>query len=451
MVNIKEAKENIDKLIYSTRDLMYLRDNATVAVRLIFLKYAIDNFTGAKTVEQMQQYANAQKMLAKRNVETGLEAVIPVLKCIDEAYGLDNLLSGEETIDAYASELFGFERTRQKKGTNQGMFADVLELLANLDLEENGDHEVGRVYVDALMETITAYSYRNGFAGEFTTRNDLSRIAKELLNVTSDDKFLDFVAGTGLSTLEITRNTNPTIFTVDKNSGIAAVSAMLYIMYGYDKFTVKCADSLAESVDGVRSNKIFVDSPIAVRVERSETNGYSDAALAVIDKILHNYLENDGIAVMTASSSTLFQSKKAAAGLREELVQLKCLKAVIALPPLWIGSNVGTNLIVIQKHTENNPVFIDAVEASKSYKPEKIRAWAADVIIPDDLVEKIVSVVEHPVDIEGFSHVSNGNEIAAKGFNLIPANYITKPEEEDNITLAEIDAQLKELYTQLLN
>ena len=52
--------------------------------------------------------------------------------------------------------------------------------------------------------------------------------------------------------------------------------------------------------------------------------------------------------------------------------------------------------------------------------------------------------------IEGFSRLVHQNEIREKDFNLVPATYIVTPTEEDNITMEEVNAQLAELYRQLM-
>lgn len=446
MNNSEEIKKTIWDITTSLNSVIYSRNLSFSAVRMLFLKYAVDNYIGAETVPDMQTCGRAQKMFAMRDVESGLDTVASLLHYIDRAYNLEGILSGADNISEFAKELFGID-SRQKKNTELDDFKSVLDKLACLDLEEKDDtHETGKTIVDALLEAVYSTSARNAFSGEYTTRKDLSKLAKQILDVDGNDVFLDFMSGTGISTLEITKDTMPRIINIDKNGTTAAIAAMLYIMYGYRDFRVICGESLTESAK-VSGNKIFVDPPLNFRIEKTKENEYSDGALAVLNR-LFEYLSDNGTAVLTVQSNTLFQSKSQAAKLRCKIVEERKLKAVIALPPLWAGVNIGTNLLVLGK--ENNyrgMVFVDATDLVKTSRK---RSEANDTILSDETISRIAHAVKYADEIESFSHVATVEEIANTNYNLVPANYVIKPIEEDHTTLEEIDAQLAELYKQLL-
>ena len=62
----------------------------------------------------------------------------------------------------------------------------------------------------------------------------------------------------------------------------------------------------------------------------------------------------------------------------------------------------------------------------------------------------MLAALRDRVSVPGFSRVASVSELQQTGFNLIPANYITQPTEEDHTTIEEIDTQLAELYRQLM-
>ena len=447
-MKIEDSKKMILELMDRLRSVVYSRNLAFSALRLIFLKYALDNYIGANGKEEMQQCVRAQKMFALRDVSNGIETVIPVMQYIDRAYGLDGVLSGAGNIDEYARELFGADRLRQKKNTSEDGFRSLMESVGSLDLEEGNLPVIGKSLVDAMIEVIESNFERNSYSGEYVTNVSVSTLAKELLQLGPDDTFVDFTSGAGVSTLLITGDARPSIANVEINGANAAAAAMLYIMYGYREIRILVGDSISRQIPELRGNKLFVDPPLMGRVERSETNDYTDTSLAVLNRVMHDYLTRDGEAIVVLPSNPLFQGKKQAVGLREELVQLGMVKAVISLPPMWYATSVNTNLLLISKKEMplSEVLFIDA---SREMKGTKGRSGQANTL-SSELIEKICSAVNKRASIEGFSCFVHQNEIREKDYNLVPATYIIAPTEEDRITIEEVNAQLSDLYRQLL-
>ena len=440
------CKQKIWELANLLRGAVFSRNIAFSVLRLLFLKYALDNYVGAATVEDMQTCAKAQRMFARKDVEDGISTIIPVLNYIDRAYQM-GALSHEKNVDEYARELFGADRMAQKKNATEDSFRGVIEFLGELDLEEkDSERSLGKLLVRELTELIQTETNRNAFTGEYTTGSDLNRLAKEILQVRKEDQFLDFTAGIGLSTLEITGEALPYVTHIEPNPVIAALAAMLYIMQGYPAFCISCSDALTGVLPEATGNRIFIDPPLMARVEKTDWNPYTNASLAALHLIMHHYLHRDTVAVMTVPSGTLFQTKKQAAALREELVTTGKLKAVIALPPLWRGTNVSTNLLVMSgEQAADGVLFIDAPESAKASK-----ARGKGGALQEESIERVLAALRDRASVPGFSRVASVSELQQTGFNLIPANYIAQPAEEDHTTIEEIDAQLAELYRQLM-
>ncbi len=450
-------KINLEKVIWELADklrgVLYYKNIEFSIVRLMFLKYAVDNYIGASSVESMQMCAKAQKMFAMRDTENGINAIVPVLQYIDKAYGLESVLSGSYTIDEYAKELFGEDTGRQKKNVVSADFKGVLDILGSLDLEEkDGTNSLGKELANTLLDTISLYAARSAFSNEYTTRKALSKLAGRILHVKPGDIFCDFMSGVGLSTIEITKDSMPKIVNADINNTAIAISAMLYILLGYKEFKLFNDNSLTKIIDGLGGNKIFVDGPIMSKLEKTEENEYNDSTLATIDRVLHSYLSEDenALAVIALPSSPLFVTKKQAVALREEIVSKGMLKAVIALPPMWKGTAVGTNLLVISRKAQEKVIFINAAD-SVVYTAKERNEVSGEALLPEMSIQQIVDVLENPASIEGFAGVAGIEEIKNKDYNFIPATYIAVQEEEDTTTLEEIDNQLKELYSKLMN
>lgn len=451
MSEFKRVQDIISELRSKLSTVLYSLNLELSIVRLLFLKYAVDNYVGANSVKNMQLCARAQKMFAMRDIENGIEIIIPVLRYIDDAYGLTNVLSSYENIDEYARELFGEDKNRQRKNIVIDDFKTVMDILGTLDLEEKDKgNTLGRVLVDTLVNNITMNSNRNSFSRDYTTRQSLSKLAGRILNVKSDEVFCDFVSGIGLSTIEITKDRLPKIINAEIYNAAVAISAMLYIMYGYKDFEIYSVDSLARQNPRISGDKIFVDGPIAAKLQRTNDNEYSDSSLATINRVLHGYMSRnqEALAVITLPSSPLFATKKQAVELRKEIISKDMLKAVVALPPMWRGTGVGTNLLVISRREQDEVVFINASNDSVSSKDRN--SARDESLLPEDKIDLIVDTILNKETVVGFSCVVSKEEIENKEYNLLPASYVQVYKEEDNTTLEEIDEQLAILYKQLL-
>ena len=448
---MNDYKNLIWEISTRLRNVTFSRDYVLSTLRILFLKYSIDNCIGAVTADDMQACVKAQKMFALRDTANGIDAVIPVLEYLDRAYGLDHILSGAETIEAYGRDLFGFDASRKKRNASDKSFQMLLEYIGGLDLEENTSLPLGQALADAILSEMTSASMRNSLYGEYVTPHSVSKFAKELLRVRSDDTFVDFASGIGSSSLVICGDAKPRIMNAEINRVNAASAAMLYILYGFKSIHVVCADSLSDPIPDLCGNKLFVEPPFSAKLTRSETSKYSDSSLAALSGIIDNYLTKPGDAVMVCQGSLLFQSRPQTVSLRERLIEGGMLRAVITLPTLTsYSTGITVHLLVIGKAdtiAQSDVLFIDL---AREMKGNRYRNAQRDGIIPDELIEKVVSCVDDPMVIPGFSCVVSCDSIRENQYNLVPASYLPPEDEEDDITIDEINEQLKDLYELLL-
>ncbi len=230
MKNKEEIKSFIWQVVDSLRNAIVFRDLEYSTVRLVFIKYAVDNYIGASTVEEMQACARAQKVFAMRDVDNGIEYLKPVLEYIDKAYGLDSVLFNVDTVNDYSNELFGYDNIYQKKNANAESYKGILRVLGTADLEETSEEKsLGPMLVDALIDVIISNSYRNGYASDHTTKPQLNKLVSELLRIQTEDRYCDFASGVGISTLQIVKDKDTQICNADINRSVLSVSTMLLI------------------------------------------------------------------------------------------------------------------------------------------------------------------------------------------------------------------------------
>ena len=113
--------------------------------------------------------------------------------------------------------------------------------------------------------------------------------------------------------------------------------------------------------------------------------------------------------------------------------------AVIGLPPgIFFSTSIPTCIVVLKKwRKERDVLFIDA---SKEFKKEGPRNY----LLPEH-IDKIFEAYKERKDIEKFSHVANFQEIQENEFNLNIPRYVDTSEEEEEIDLAEVFAELNKI------
>ena len=442
-INFERCKKMIWDISSQLTSIMYSKNTTYSVVRLIFLKYVTDNCVKADTGEKMMNYVRVQKMFAARDNKSGQNAVFPVLQMLDEEYKLNNILTS--ALNEYAKDLFGTDDSWGKKNSTSNHYKTIMATLAQLNLEETSDDmRLGKTLVDCLNAVLDVKARDVISAAETVTPAGIAQLSKNILRVAKDDVYADFVAGAGLSTLNIVTDTNTRVITSEINAECAAVAAMLYIMAGYKDISITVENSLANyENDYAVADKMFIDAPLNIK-KIIEDKNLSSSYLAV--EKTTNMLKENGVAVVVVPGSILFGMTKMQIEQRKKLLDNKWLKAVIALPSCFYSSGVGVNLLIISKTKVENVLFINASNNGTVTFTEKERKIN---VLTEEGIERIVQILENGDEIIGLSRICTIDEIAEMNYDLTPARYMAKEEIPDTATLDEIEAELAELYKKL--
>ena len=442
-INFERCKKIIWDISSQLTSVMYSKNTTYSVVRLIFLKYVTDNCFKADTGEKMMNYIRVQKMFAARDNESGQNAVYPVLQMLDEEYKLNNILTS--ALNEYAKDLFGTDDSWGKKNSTSNHYKTIIATLAELNLEDTSDNmSLGKTLVECLNAVLDVKARDVISAAETVTPAGIAQLSKNILRVTKDDVYADFVAGAGLSTLNIVTDTNTRVITSEINAECAAVAAMLYIMAGYKDISITVENSLANyENDHAVADKMFIDAPLNIK-KIIEDKNLSSSYLAV--EKTTNMLKENGMAVVVVPGSILFGMTKMQIEQRKKLLDNQWIKAVIALPSCFYSTGVGVNLLVISKTNVENVLFINASNNGAITFTEKERKIN---VLTEEGIERIVQILENEDEIIGLSRVCTIDEIAEMNYDLTPARYMDKEEIPDTATLDEIEAELAELYKKL--
>lgn len=433
--------DKVWKLADELCKVSYAYDVAPKVVRLVFLKYASDNFLGAENSTEYQYYAKVQKIFAMKDIDGGPNSLYPILTMIDEYYSTRDLI--RNTIPYFAEDLFGLDAKWAPKTATRDAYKRLVGILAEMDFSENDDKTVGKM----LVETLTDFLYKAaGTSGKMRAANitnlALTELAQKILNVQENEVFADLAAGYGVSTRTIVKDNKTPIIHSEINRDAAAIAAMMYIMAGYRYVDIILQDSIIGSLPE-KANKIFVDPPIGLKLTKTPEMRSNDSSMVFLDKIIES-LADGGRAVMTIGSSMLFKSDGPNMLPRKDLVDKGYLEAVIALPPMWYGTVVSTNLLVISKKKNDHVYMMNA--SRNNYFP--FLGKGKDVTLSQDGVAKIVDLFNDGVEPIGIAATATTDDIRKNGYDLSPHKYIEEQTVETE-SLETINAQLAELYDRL--
>lgn len=444
----ENIRDNIIDLERQIRKIVYLKDVNLALVRLVFIKYCIDNTIGAENREDFQSCVALQNAFLQRDLEGSLKYITRILAYIDDFFELDDILLARENVDAYCNDLgINFDSWRTDNRDSEVML--LFDMLTRCDFHEpyGGKAEVGEKIVSVLLQIFKGRFRKSSFGAEFSTDFEVALLVKGILNVRENEEFCDFVSGIGTSTVLITKAAKPKLVNVEIYPIAAAISAMLYIMCGYENFKIKCGDSLSNIFSLPRVDKIFADIPYRAKRELGGENGRKDACSIAVEIVEGKILNAGGLAVLTVPGSTLYQSGVIAKEAKTSLVQRGAIKAVIALSPMWQNLNVGTNLLVISPERNESVLFIDAT--TEDFLPDKTGSSNGPDCF-ETLRKRILEIMRNPRDEEGFSKIVSPRAIAEKDYNLVPAQYIRRIAKSEGMSLREIDEKLEILYGKLL-
>ena len=120
---------------------------------------------------------------------------------------------------------------------------------------------------------------------------------------------------------------------------------------------------------------------------------------------------------------------------------LNRLDAVIGLPAnLFHGASIPVAVLVLKSNRNGNAGNILFIDASKEFNPGKNQNELAE-----NHIQKIVEAYTNRVDIEKFAHVADMKEIEENGFNLNIPRYVDTAEQEEEIDIAQVKADLAEV------
>lgn len=294
-------------------------------------------------------------------------------------------------------------------------------------------------------------------AQEFYTNRTVVTLMAEILQPQPNESIYDPTCGSGgmlVKCLDFIRNKGEEwqgvqVFGQELNGLTSSIARMNLYLNGVEDFSIACANTLSAPafLDGSHLRKfdvVLANPPYSISNWEREafandkwgrnflgTPPKVRADYAFIQHIIASMDCNTGRCAILLPHGILFRKEEK--DMREKLVQMDTLEAVIALGHnLFYNSAMISCVLVCRvnkddKH-KNKVIFIDA--------EQDVTRKNAQSFLADYQIEKILNTYNNFEDVEGFAKVVTNEEIKKSG-SVLSISYYVEGIEEDNIDIDE--------------
>mgnify|MGYP001647952783 FL=1 len=351
------------------------------------------------------------------------------------------------------------------------MISSVIKALAHIDFNDYPVDALG----DAYEYLIAQFASESGKkAGEFYTPQSVSQIIARLVTAGQNTKYgftvYDPAMGSGSLLLQIRNQIrNDDAKGIDNKGAVhffgqelknqtynlARMNMMLHRVPGANQH-LRNGDTLDAdwpTDEPTNFDAVVMNPPYSQKYDARESL-LTDPRFAAYKKLppaskadfaflLHGFyhLKDTGTMGIVLPHGVLFRGG-AEGTIRETLLRNGNIYAVIGLPSgIFFSTGIPTCVVILKKNNTDRSVFF--VDASKEFRKEGPRNY-----LDPEHINKIVEAVLKRENVEKFAHLATFEEIQSNDFNLNIPRYVDNSEEEAEIDILTIFAELEKLDTQ---
>ncbi len=155
--------------------------------------------------------------------------------------------------------------------------------------------------------------------------------------------------------------------------------------------------------------------------------------------LLHGFyhLKQTGTMAIVLPHGVLFRGA-AERDIRKVLLDNGSIYAVIGLPAnMFYNTSIPTCIIVLKKHREGRDVLF--IDASNLFEKEKKQN-----VMNEEHIEKVLELYRNRVSVEKQAYLASYDDIKANDYNLNIPRYVDTSEEEEEIDLKALTAEMKD-------
>ncbi len=349
------------------------------------------------------------------------------------------------------------DRNRRLKNLLHDFANPVLDLrpsrIGNLDV-------IGNAY-EYLIGHFASDAGKKG--GEFYTPAEVSILLAKLLAPKPGETICDPTCGSGSLLIRVAAEVGSEdyfVFGQEVNGGTWALCKMNMFLHGVDSARIEWGDTLnsPKLVEGDRLKKfdvVVANPPFSLDKWGAEnapgdpfhrfhrgTPPKSKADYAFISHMVETAVEDGGRVGVIVPHGVLFRGG-AEGKIRTKLIDENLLDAVIGLPAnLFFGTGIPAAILIFRKGRDNTDVLF--IDASSEYEDEKNQ----NRLRPED-IDKIVTVFRARKSVDKYAHRATIDEIRKNEFNLNVARYVDTFEEQEEVDLAAVQAEIESIQSEL--
>lgn len=482
----KITQDELNKLLWSAADSARGTVDAAVfkdyILAFLFFKY-ISDIKQAEVQKLKERYGDDKERIALRlrnarfilpegasfydiyaqqNADNIGELINVALHKIEDAN--TTLLHDIFTVDFNSQAILGQTSQRNK------MIRDMITDFNKVNLAEVEGDLLGNAYM-YMIERFGSDAGKK--AGEFFTPKILSSLLAKLAMPKPGDRICDPACGSGglllLAGEEVQKqgSNDYALYGQEKTGATYNLARMNMFLHGQDSARIEWGDTLNSPLlvendhlmqfDIVVANPPFsldkwgekhLESDVYHRFDRGMPPA-SKGDYAFISHMIATAKSKSGRVAVIVPHGVLFRGSSEGR-IRQALVEENILDAVIGLPNgLFQTTGIPVAMLIFDKSREKggeneNRKDVLFIDASKEYVPGKNQNS-----LSEDHINKIVDTYKNRRELEKYSHLATFDEIKENDFNLNIPRYVDTFEEEAEVDLAKVKADIADLELQL--
>ncbi len=356
------------------------------------------------------------------------------------------------------------DRNRRLKQLLEDFYKPQLNMKPSLVSED----VIGNTYI-YLIERFASDSGKK--AGEFFTPLKVTELVAKLASPKPGDRICDPACGSGgllVQAAKVVGDRNFALFGQESNGSTWALCRMNMFLHSFDSARIEWCDTLnspllVENERLMKFNCVVANPPLSLDkwgAEDAESDQFNrfwrgvppkgKGDWAFISHMIETALEKEGRVAVVVPHGVLFRG--AAEGrIRQKMIEENLLDAVIGLPGnLFPTTNIPVAILLFDRSREQpgnaepqlgNVLFIDASREFVSGKNQNT--------LSTEHLDKIIGTYKERKEVAKYAHVAEFAEIRENDFNLNIPRYVDTFEEEEEIDIDAVQAEIDKLEKEL--
>ena len=355
------------------------------------------------------------------------------------------------------------DRNRRLKQLLEDFHKDELDMRPSRVDED----VIGNTYI-YLIEKFGADAGKK--AGEFFTPFKVTELVARLADPRPGDKICDPACGSGGLLIQAAKQIDGrdyALFGQESNGATWALARMNMFLHGADSARIEWCDTLntpalVEDDKLMKFNIVVANPPFSLDkwgAEHAESDRFnrfwrgvppkSKGDWAFITHMVETALEKEGRVAVVVPHGVLFRGG-AEGRIRQAMIEENLLDAVVGLPAnLFPTTGIPVAILLFDKarqqgaalQNRKDVVFVDASREFVSGKNQNT--------LSEEVIAKIVDTVRHRKVVDKYSAVVPLTEIQENEFNLNIPRYVDTFEEEEEIDIDAVQAEIEQLEKEL--